>query len=69
MERFVLTTEYPLSVAEFERLQMQFTRWQRNGGLLVLSDGCTLTPFPPLPRSIHEGVSDEQLSWADEVTP
>ena len=35
MERFVLTTEYPLSVAEFERLQMQFTRWQRNGGLPV----------------------------------
>lgn len=67
MERFVLTTEYPFTEAELERLRATFTRWQRNGGLIVLNQGMTLTPFPPpRPPTIHDGVSDESLSWADE---
>lgn len=68
MERFVMTTNWHLTDAEMEQIRVQFRRWsQRRGGLLVLPAGATLTLFPPpRPPTIHDGVSDESLSWADE---
>lgn len=67
-ERFVMTTNWHLTDAEMEQIRAQFRQWsQRCGGLLVLPAGASLTPFPSRPTPIHEGVSDEQLSWADEV--
>lgn len=70
MERFVVSLNERLTAADVDRIRLQFRRWSQQGGLLVLDQGITLQQFPPpLPQPIHEGVSDEQLSWADEVTP